>query len=213
MKYKLVIFDWDGTLMDSADKIVACMKVAASNAQLPIPTDRQIRDIIGLSMPNALKVLFGSLQDDDIAFLAGHYKKEYLRLDAQPCQLFPGALELLQQLNQQKRFLAVATGKLRSGLQRVWENTQSGHYFHTSRCADEAQSKPSPDMLAQILAELGLPAAQAVMIGDTSYDMAMAEALHMDRIAMTHGAHQAHQLLAHKPIALVNSLPELIHLL
>jgi phosphoglycolate phosphatase len=211
MKYKLVIFDWDGTLMDSADKIVACMQVAANKAQLPIPTDRQVRDIIGLSMPNAQNVLFGSLSKNEIAALALHYKQEYLRLDVQPCQLFAGALELLHQLSQQQRFLAVATGKLRSGLQRVWENTETGHYFHTSRCADEAQSKPSPDMLAQILAELELPASQAVMIGDTSYDMAMAEALNMDRIAMTHGAHQTPQLLVHKPIALVDSLGELMH--
>lgn len=199
--------------MDSADKIVSCMQYAAIKSELTVPSDRQVRNIIGLSMPVALATLFEGITDNDITQLASHYKQEYLKLDAQPCKLFPGAMDLLTQLHKQDRLLAVATGKLRSGLQKVWDNSQTGHYFHTSRCADEAQSKPSPDMLAQILSELSLSVKDAVMIGDTSYDMAMAEALQMDRIAMTHGAHQAPQLLAHNPIALVDSLPELMALL
>jgi len=211
MKYKLVIFDWDGTLMDSTPRIISSMLTAAEQTGLTIPKAEDVRDIIGLSMEPAFVKLFGVQNAHKAELLLKYYRQAYVHEDITPSPLYQGALELLNVLSEQQYQLAVATGKARQGLERVWQQSQTQDFFQASRCGDEAESKPSPDMLEQILLELSIPASQALMVGDTSYDMAMAEALGMDRVGLSHGAHNKQKLAVHKPSAIFDSLPELQH--
>lgn len=212
-EYKLVIFDWDGTLMDSIARIVSSMQAAARNCQLTIPTVKSVEDIIGLSLPKAIDILFPGASQTDITALLGQYKFQYVEGDRTPAPLFEHALTLLNALHDDNKLLAVATGKGREGLQRVFSATQTEKYFHASRCADEARSKPDPQMILSLLAELNVTPEQAVMIGDTSHDMKMAQAAGIDRIGITLGVHNREVLSQYQPIAIVDSLVELQQLL
>lgn len=212
MQYELVIFDWDGTLMDSTPRIISSMLTASEQAGLPVPSAEAVKNIIGLSMEPAFIQLFGMQHADKGELLLQHYRQAYIHEDNTPSPLYEGALQLLDYLSEQSRCqLAVATGKARPGLERVWQQSQTQHFFHASRCGDEAESKPSPDMLQQILEELSIPPSKALMVGDTSYDMAMAEELGMDRVGLTHGAHNKAQLVQHTPTVIFDSLYDLQH--
>jgi phosphoglycolate phosphatase len=211
--YKLVIFDWDGTLMDSIGRIVSSMQAAAIDCLLEHPTNDEVKNIIGLSLPVALEVLFPSGSKQQLDRMLKHYKYQYVHVNNTPTPLFDGALTLLKALTQKKILLAVATGKARQGLQRAFEMTGTEHYFHASRCADEANSKPDPQMILSLLEELNVLPEHAVMIGDTSHDMAMAQAAGIDRIGITLGVHDKKFLDIYKPKAVVNSLSELQQLL
>ncbi|MCG8494424.1 MAG: HAD-IA family hydrolase [Enterobacterales bacterium] len=208
-KYKLVIFDWDGTLMDSAAKIVSCMQLAAKQCDMPVPTYDEVGHIIGISLKPAIKQLF-NIKDDELAErLVAAYKEAFVTRDTTPCPLFDGVEPLLSNLKEAGCTLAVATGKARRGLDRAWAQTGTGPFFSASRSADEAESKPSPDMLLQLLDELSVKIEDAVMIGDTTYDMQMAKTIGMDRIGVSYGVHAQVHLEALLPVALVHSISEL----
>ncbi|MFB2866645.1 HAD-IA family hydrolase [Aeromonas veronii] len=220
---RLAIFDWDGTLMDSVGRIVACVQGAARDCELAVPAPAQIRQIIGLSLDVAMSRLFplssgsgsgsGSAFDErQIAALIDRYRHHYLH-DATPSPLFAGAGELLHDWRSRGLQLAIATGKSRRGLDRVLDETGLRPLFVTSRGADGANSKPDPLMLEQILAELGLSPRQAVMIGDSVHDMAMAEAIAMPRIGVTWGVDSRDALGRHGPVAVVDSMAALRGLL
>ncbi|MFM5471631.1 HAD family hydrolase [Aeromonas veronii] len=216
---RLAIFDWDGTLMDSVDRIVACVQEAARDCELAVPAPAQIRQIIGLSLDVAMSRLFplcsdsGATRDErQIAALIDRYRHHYLH-DATPSPLFAGAGELLHDWQSLGLQLAVATGKSRCGLDRVLDETGLHPLFVTSRGADEARSKPDPLMLEQTLDELGLSPRQAVMIGDSVHDMAMAEAIAMPRIGVTWGVDSRDALSRHGPVAVVDSMAALRGLL
>lgn len=215
---RLAIFDWDGTLMDSVGRIVACVQGAARDCELAVPAPAQIRQIIGLSLDVAMSRLFPLCSDSgcaiderQIAVLIDRYRHHYLH-DATPSPLFAGAGELLHDWRSRGLQLAVATGKSRSGLDRVLDETGLRPLFVTSRGADEANSKPDPLMLEQILDELGLSPRQAVMIGDSVHDMAMAEAIAMPRIGVTWGVHDKARLLAYRPLVTIDTMAELMHM-
>lgn len=212
-QYQLVIFDWDGTLMDSVGRIVSCMNSAARDCGLATPGERAIQDIIGLSLTTAMETLFPNADAEAVSRLVARYREHYLVLDKTPTPLFNGVEETLMQLREAGYRLAIATGKARGGLDRVLAATGLASYFHASRGADEAKSKPDPLMLRQILAELDVPVEQAVMVGDSCHDMAMAEALGMARIGVTWGVHDAKRLAAHQPLQIIDRLPQLISLL
>ncbi|AEY01722.1 HAD-superfamily hydrolase [Oceanimonas sp. GK1] len=209
MKYELVIFDWDGTLMDSVARIVSCMQAAASDCGQRVPTPEAVRHIIGLSLYRAFPVLFGDLSPAESDGLLQAYRRHYLELNTTPSPLFAGAADTLAGLHRGGYRLAVATGKAREGLDSVLADTGLGHLFHALRGADQARSKPDPLMLAQILEELRLAPSQAVMVGDSSYDLAMAEAIGMDRIGVTYGVHSRDQLGVHGPVALIDDIRHL----
>ena len=210
MKYKAIVFDWDGTLMDSVAKIVESMQSSAKNLGLPVPDYAQAKDVIGISLLPALKQLF-KIDDEKAAMELFHTYKAQFKNHAQiSSPLFNGAIELLEKLKERGYILAVATGKGRQGLEHNWSHSNTEHFFTISRTADDAQSKPSPDMLQQILAELNLSAQQVLMVGDTTYDMAMAEAINMDRIGVSFGVHEADTLQKHTPLAVIDSLDELL---
>ncbi|MCF5765931.1 HAD-IA family hydrolase [Aeromonas veronii] len=216
---RLAIFDWDGTLMDSVGRIVACVQGAARDCELTVPAPAQIRQIIGLSLDVAMSRLFplcsdsGATRDErQIAALINRYRHHYLH-DATPSPLFAGAGELLHDWQSRGLQLAVATGKSRRGLDRVLDETGLRPLFMTSRGADEARSKPDPLMLEQILDELGLSPRQAVMVGDSVHDMAMAEAIAMPRIGVTWGVDSRDALSRYEPVAVVDSMTALRTLL
>ncbi|MDR7122024.1 HAD-IA family hydrolase [Rheinheimera soli] len=206
----LVVFDWDGTVMDSVGRIVSSMRSAAELSGLVVPTEHQVKQIIGLSLDPVFDILFPGINATERQTVFEHYRDQYLSHEHPPTPLFAGAEQVMRELQQQGVLLAVATGKARKGLKRMFEETGLESYFSTSRCADEAESKPSPDMLKQILAELKLPAHRAIMVGDTIHDMAMAQAIEMPRIGVTYGVHGREELSRYQPKAIIDSLPELL---
>ncbi|EGT3625658.1 HAD family hydrolase [Morganella morganii] len=234
-QYDLVIFDWDGTLMDSIGKIITCIENMARALHLPIPSESDIRDIIGLSMTEALRVLFphglnlsassvysqpqhpknafGQGEDDQYQQMRAEFKAQYLHLDATPTPLFAQAPLLIDQLHTQGYQLAVATGKARAGLDRVFEQTGLGRYFVASRCADEVHSKPHPEMISSLLKELSIAPNRALMVGDSLLDLTMAANAGIDSVGVTYGAHSAEKLLRAKPIALIDSPAQLLQYL
>lgn len=208
-KYKLVIFDWDGTVMDSAAKIIRCMQSAARVCELPIPTDDEVGHIIGISLRQAIQTLFALSDDVKIDEVVNAYKDAFVHQDKTPSPLFEGAEDVFIALKNKGITLAVATGKARRGLIRAWDQTNTAHYFTDSRCADDAASKPSPDMLLQLLEALNVSVEHAVMVGDTTYDMQMAQSIGMDRVAVSYGVHAQLHLEKHEPIAVIHDIKEL----
>ena len=206
-KYKLVIFDWDGTVMDSVTKIVNCIRSSAESLNLVPPSDEAIKNIIGMSLEKAIDVLFPDNVAQHQALISG-YKYQY-SVDTTPTPVFANVVSVLNALKEQGIVLAVATGKGRGGLERLLDQSQLRHFFSATRTSDDAQSKPSPDMLYQLLEELGISAQDAVMIGDTQIDMTMAKAAGMDRIGVTMGVHNAQQLNKLSPVATVDNYLQL----
>ena len=211
MKYEVVIFDWDGTLMDSVGRIVSCLQTSAQQAALPVPTEAAVRDIIGLSLHEAFHQLFPGINDTQIEQMTALYRQEYVHNDNTPTPLFEGVRELLIDIAERGAKLAVATGKARAGLQRVLTATELEAHFHTSRCADEAQSKPAPDMIEQILAELGIAPEKALMVGDSQLDLKMANAAGVAAIGVSYGAHSVDSLASVSPAAIIHHPSELLH--
>ncbi|WP_415903586.1 HAD-IA family hydrolase [Neptuniibacter sp. QD29_5] len=207
--YKLLIFDWDGTIIDSAAKIISCMQLAAKDSGFYIPTDEEVKNIIGLGLPEAIKILIPDVDQDGIELMRQNYGRYFLGNESTPSPLFPGAQKSLEQMHSKGMRMAVATGKSRKGLNRVFAETGLGYLFESSRCADETISKPHPLMLEEILQETGVSASEAVMIGDTEYDLEMGKQAGMDVIAVSYGAHHLDRLKGYNPVLEVHKFPEL----
>lgn len=206
----LFVFDWDGTLIDSAAKIVGCMQQAALDMQLEQLEAKVIKDIIGLGLPEAIQKLYPLLEMKAVLEYKQRYSDHFIAADQVLCPLFPGAFETLSELKAQGHQIAVATGKSRRGLARALAQHGWESLFDTTRCADETASKPDPRMLHEILAELDVPPASAVMIGDTEFDMAMARSAAVSRIAVTYGAHEVERLQRYQPDLCVDHLPLIV---
>jgi phosphoglycolate phosphatase len=206
--YQLMIFDWDGTLMDSVDRIVSCMQSAGRDCGLVEPSRDAVKQIIGLSLATAMPILFPAQSESTYHHVRELYSRYYKFDDPTPTPLFPGIEAMLRQLAGYKS-LAVATGKSRAGLERVLQVTQLGEVFVARRGADDAASKPDPLMLTQIVQELGIPVSDAVMIGDSVHDLAMAAALGMDRIGVSWGVDNKATLARYEPILIADSVTQL----
>jgi phosphoglycolate phosphatase len=209
----LIIFDWDGTLCDSTGRITDAMRGAARELGLPIPPREAVRDVIGLGLPEALDTLFPEAPLERRQQMRERYSAHYVEIDRQPAGLFPGALETLEALRGSGHRLAVATGKGRHGLNRVLRGLALEQAFDATRCADETASKPSPRMLHELLREFELPPADAVMVGDSEYDLLMARAAGVPAIGVSYGVHPPRRLQRHGPRAIIDALPELPPLL
>lgn len=206
--FKLLIFDWDGTLADSAGHIVAAMQGAIDTLKLPPRSDQSIRELIGLGLGDAMQRLFPELDTQDLLRLLDEYRRIAPGSYAHEAPLFEGVRETLIDLHGKGYQLAVATGKARPGLNRSFV----AHAFlkpllAISRCADETAAKPDPLMLREILDETGLAPGQALMVGDTDYDMDMARALGMPALGVACGVHDAGRLLRAGARAVVEDVP------
>lgn len=207
-RYELLIFDWDGTLLDSAATIVDCIQAACADLGLPQPSRAAASHIIGLGLADALARLLPGLPAEEHPRLVERYRHHYLSRDA-AIPLFEGAAELIRELHGRGHLLAVATGKARRGLARAFEHTGLGVYFHASRTADETFSKPHPAMIEELLDELMVPPQRALMIGDTSHDLEMARNAGVAALAAGYGAHPAEGLSGYGALAVCDSFAEL----
>lgn len=208
--FKLLIFDWDGTLIDSAERIVFCMQQAAIDLDhLPL-TAASVRNIIGLGLPEALEVLIPGIDPKGIQEMRGRYGHHFFSDSAPSSKLFVGAEETLLQLKEAGYTLTVATGKSRNGLDRAFIETGLGKYFEHSRCADETCSKPHPQMLHELLDVTGISPEQALMIGDTEYDLEMASNAQIKSCGVSYGVHEPARLSRHQPIVIIDQITDLI---
>lgn len=207
-RYPLVVFDWDGTLCDSAATIVSCIQDAAREMRLPVPDRARASHVIGLGLHDSLRHAVPELPQEGYREFSAHYRRFFLEREPRTT-LFEGVPELLAQLEARGHRLAVATGKTRVGLDRALDATGLRRHFVATRCADETAPKPAPDMLYALMAELGLGAGELVMIGDTSHDLGMAAHAGVDAVAVTYGAHPAASLQALAPRGCVSSVAEL----
>lgn len=194
--YQCVVFDWDGTLMDSVQKIAECCQSAAADVGLPVPTIAAAKNIIGLGLRDAMLMLFGDISEAVITQMVERYRHHFLHANQTPQPLFTNVRTGLQQLDSTGVAVCVATGKARAGLDRVLELEQLRASFMYTRCADEARSKPHPQMLLDILDHLALPAEKVLMIGDSTYDMEMAVNAGVDVVGVEYGVHSKERLLA-----------------
>lgn len=206
-QFDLLIFDWDGTLMDSAGVIVDSIQRACEDIGLPAPSDRASRQIIGLGLTQALQALLPDLPADDYPRLVERYRHHYLGRDDQ-IPLFAGVASGIGQLRASGFQLAVATGKSRVGLERALEASGLGEWFAATRCADQTHSKPHPAMVLELIDELGADPAHTLVIGDTSHDLLMAANAGVASLGVTYGAHEASDLHPHAPLALMDSFAE-----
>lgn len=209
MKYQLIVFDWDGTLMDSEARIVACLQQAARDLAVPVPSPQASKDIIGLGLAEAVQRLFQEQPAELWPELAGAYRKHFLANKLAPSPLFDGARSVIEDLAAQDYFLAVATGKSRRGLDRVLQETGLGPVFHATRCADETFSKPHPQMLMDIMDYLGVVAADTLMVGDTEYDVQMARSAGADALGVGYGVHEPERLYQHGALHCLQQIRDL----
>ena len=209
-KYKAIIFDWDGTLVDSTARIVDAMQMAIVENAMPVLTDHAIQQIIGLGLPEALKVLWPDITAAQSLQMQKSYVANFSHHSKISVDFFDQAHEIFEQLKQLGYVLAVATGKTRRGLDEMLDGMDVRDVFDITRCADETASKPGPIMLQQILNELKITHSQALMVGDTSFDLDMARNINMDSIGMTHGAHDSKILMASGAKALCHDLTDLL---
>ncbi len=208
MKYELVVFDWDGTLLDSAGAIAKAIQRASEDLGFPVPDDARARHVIGLGLVDAMRHAVPELPPERYQEMADRYRFHYLSGDHE-LNLFEGVESMLARLAAAGHTLAVATGKSRVGLDRAMKHSGLGRYFQATRCADECFSKPHPQMLEELMAEFGVAAPATVMIGDTSHDMLMASNAGVDGLAVTYGAHPHEHLLDYRPVACLHSVQEL----
>ena len=208
MKYQLIVFDWDGTLLDSAGAIVNAIQAACRDLGLPEPSDARARHVIGLGLVDAMRHAVPELQAESYQAMVERYRFHYLSGD-HALTLFSGIPEVLLRLQGAGHALAVATGKSRAGLDRALDHSGLRPLFQASRCADECHSKPHPQMLEELMAEFGVLPEATLMIGDTSHDLLMATNAGVDGLAVTYGAHPHEHLAEHRPLACLHTVDEL----
>lgn len=207
-QFDMIVFDWDGTLMDSTSAIIAAMQAAARDLGLPAPDKKSASYVIGLGLQDALQAVLPDLDPVHYPRMVERYRYHYLSRD-QELTLFDGTREMLEDLAAQGYFLAVATGKSRVGLNRALATSGLTSLFDATRCADETFSKPNPAMLLELTRELGQDMKRTVMVGDTTHDLLMASNAGAAAISVNYGAHPASELAALSPLYGASSIKEL----
>lgn len=207
-RYSLIVFDWDGTLMDSASGIVASIQEASRAMGLEVPSRERASHVIGLGLHDSLRLAVPDLPAPRYAEFVEHYRTHFLAREV-AMTLFPGVPELLEGLFESGFQLAVATGKSRKGLDRALLASGLGRFFSATRCADETSPKPHPAMLNELMRELSRLPDQLLMIGDTTHDLGMAESAGVDAVAVTYGAHPEALLRERAPKGVVQSVADL----
>jgi phosphoglycolate phosphatase len=209
-QYELIIFDWDGTLMDSEKKIVNCFRKAVADTGIDFPGEQAVRNIIGLGLKESLDVLLPDHGPETRSQVVERYREHFLHLDETEMPLFDGVEQGLEQLISSGYSLAIATGKARAGLDRVLRHTGLGNMFTSTRCSDEALSKPHPRMVLDILQDTDTAEGKAIVVGDTTYDMQMAKQAGVDALAVSYGVHDVGVLNDQQPVDCVDSFSSVI---
>lgn len=207
-RFDLIVFDWDGTLMDSAAAIVRAMVSAARDLEVPEPSEERARHVIGLGLTDALRHAVPDLAEEHYPRMVERYRHHYLSRDHE-LTLFPGTLEMIGELAAGGCLLAVATGKSRLGLNRALAQSCLGSFFQATRCADECFSKPHPAMLEEIMDELGVERARTLMVGDTTHDLQMARNAGVAGLGVAFGAHPLSVLKAESALAIIEKPADL----
>ena len=211
--FPLLVFDWDGTLVDSIERIVTSLQFASKQTVDIDLSDEQARDVIGLGLMEAIAKLHPELNlqqhHSELNEIADAYRQHYLHDNLVPAPLFDGVFELLNELQNKDYTLAISTGKSRAGLEQSINEHRLADYFSTTRCAGENKSKPHPEMLHEILDELNFTAAQTLMIGDSEHDLKMANNANMQCIGVTHGVHDAATLNRFNPLTCLSDITDL----
>ena len=212
-RFPLLVFDWDGTLVDSIERIVTSLQHASKQAADIHIDETQARDVIGLGLNEAISKLHpeldAQLHATKLNNIADAYRQHYLYGNTVPAPLFTGVSDLLNELRENGFTLAISTGKSRAGLEHSIDEHQLADYFATTRCAGENKSKPHPEMLHEILDELNFAASQTLMIGDSEHDLKMANNANVQCIGVTHGVHDAKTLEKFNPLICLNNITEL----
>jgi phosphoglycolate phosphatase len=208
LRYQMIVWDWDGTIMNSTPTIVDCMQKACADLDLEIPDDALASHVIGLGLNESIKIILPNLHPGDYPLLIERFRHYYLSQDHELI-LFQGILPLLEELKTKGHLLAVATGKPRHGLDRTLINHGLVNFFHDTKTADQTRAKPHPQMLHELMDKWGTPPHHMLMIGDTTHDLKMAKNAGVEAIAVTYGAHPKAELLAHNPLACIDHVTEL----
>ncbi len=207
--YDLLIFDWDGTLSDSVGRIVEVMQAAAADLRLPVRSDRSIKSIIGLGLPEAIQTLYPEMTPGAVERFRQCYSDHFVMREQEPSPFFEGVAEGLAAFRRKGYRLAVATGKSRRGLDRVLAAKGLADFFDVTRCADETASKPDPLMLNEILAHCQVHPSKALMIGDAPFYLEMARRAQMASVAVSYGAQPVEVLRNYEPTLVVDRFEEL----
>jgi phosphoglycolate phosphatase len=207
-RFELVVFDWDGTLVDSTAVIVASLQAACADVGLPVPSDERSQHIIGLGLYDAMAHVLPGVSRDVYPQVVERYGYHFRARELQT-SMFAGAEQMLRELRGAGHQLAIATGKSRRGLERALEKTGLAPVFHATRCGEESATKPAPGMLLDLMRMLDTVPAKTVMIGDTTHDLQMAASAGVESVAVAYGAHPRNQLLALQPLACVDKPQDL----
>jgi len=212
-RFDLIIFDWDGTLVDSIDWIVHCLQTAAKKNHCKIPEPQAAKDIIGLSIQKAMDILFPGENTATLKCLVEDYSQEFFSKQMTQKDLFLGVHDMLIELKQQGFYLAIATGKNRAGLNKALAATKTAELFYTSRCADETDSKPQPKMLEEIIEQTRIKTERTLMIGDSTHDLQMAKNANIAAIGVSCGVHSQALLRQYQPLHCLNQTAELLNII
>lgn len=212
-RFDLIIFDWDGTLVNSIDWIVDCIQKAAAECSCRIPENQETRDIIGLSIKEAMQKLFSGIDVETQDRLVKRYSELFFSKNIARNDLFDGVYPMLEDLKKTGYQLAVATGKNRAGLDKALLGTQTVNLFEITKCADETMSKPNPAMLNEIVKHLGVSKKRALMVGDSIHDLQMAANAEIASVGVACGAHPVSTLKQYNPLHCLQQTQELHELL
>jgi phosphoglycolate phosphatase len=207
-RFDLIVFDWDGTLFDSTGLIVRCIQAACRDIGTPVPSDMQAAYVIGMGLMEALRHAVPDLPVERYAELGRRYRHHYMAWQHE-IVLFEGTREMLQALKARNHWLAVATGKSRSGLNEALHSARLAPVFDSTRTADESASKPDPRMLLELMAELGADATRTLMVGDTTHDLQLAANAGVACVAVGYGAHPSEDFPRFSPLFIAHSTRQL----
>jgi phosphoglycolate phosphatase len=212
LSLKLAVFDIDGTLVDSRQNIARAAREAAAELGLPDPGYDAVRQIVGLSLREALGVLEPGLDEQGLDAFVGGFQASFTRMHSEPGYrepLYEGAQEILERLHRDGWKIAMATGNSRKGVGRLLENHNWADLFVSTHCADDGPGKPHPSMLLSAMAAVGAGPASTVMIGDTSHDMRMAVAAEVYGQGVSWGFHTTEEVLASGAAHVAHTFAEL----
>ncbi len=212
-KFDLIVFDWDGTLVNSIDWIVHCLQKAAQLCNCDVPETQAVKNIIGLSIEHAMAELFPGIEKQVQEQLISHYSQLFFSKKTSRNDLFSGVYDMLVQLKQNDYLLAVATGKKNRGLIKTMKDADLLDFFSVTRSADQTASKPDPLMLNEIIEELEVSKDKVLMVGDSVHDLQMAINAKIAAVGVACGAHSIEVLRQYNPLMCLQQTSELLEII